>query len=568
MAAEPKTDSIVEHSAGDVGSVEVHQEQTPVVVVEESVEKVKVSEHQQEQTEEEQVPAVQELAPVIVSEAPAQQVTVAEGRTAASIEETETVLEKSVEESILTTAEDSTVVEKEVPSEPKPQQEEVPLEERAIVTQQEEPVVSDVHKEAPAPTNETTDPMELPKFIYRAMEKVAIEQGFTPGQVKIEFDVGSTKGDGFVGEMFKAFLTEGDRREVYLCKIPPLNEARRRQFPAAMKIFTRETLAYTQFLPLMFAYQEEKGVGREDGFFSVPKCYHAECDEAAEEAVIIMEDLRLDGYRMWDKKVPVNYEHVRMTMEQLGRLHAVSLALKRDRPQEFERFKVPDQMNLTMPEGGRIEGMLRQMIANAIETLEPHETTERTKMQKLLNNMRTELENCFKPDPAEPYTVLGHGDCWVNNYMFHYRNGAPDKIIILDWQLTRYVSPVLDLVYFLFCCTDEEFRRRHYDEMMSVYYNALSTLLEKLGHNPQEVFPRTALIRQLRRFGRFGILMAVFLVPLLCTRKEDLPDMNKAAEMREAKNVEKNHFTANANKSAYHKRMSAVIRDIVRYGYL
>ncbi|KFB41198.1 AGAP013124-PA-like protein [Anopheles sinensis] len=565
MVVETQTDTGVEHSAE---GVEVHQEQTPVVVAEESVEKLNASEHQQEQTEEVNESAVQELAPVIANEEPAQQATDAEVRTAASLVETEPVIKKSVEESTFTVSEDPVVLEKEVPSKPNTKEEEVPSEERVVVAQQEEPVVNDVHKEAPAPINKTADAMELPKFIYKAMEKVGIEQGFTPGQMKIEFDVGSNKGDGFVGEMFKAFLSEGDRREVYLCKVPPLNEARRQQFPA-MKIFTREMLAYTQFLPIMFAYQEEKGVSREDGFFSVPKCYHAECNEEAEEAVIIMEDLRLDGYRMWDKMVPVNYEHARMTMEQLGRLHAVSMALRRDRPEEFESFKVPDPMKIMMPEGGPFEGMMRQMIVDAIETLEPHETTERTKMQKLLDNMRTELENCSKPDLAEPYTVLGHGDCWVNNFMFHYKNGAPDKIILLDWQITRYVTPVLDLVYFLFCCTDEEFRRRHYDEMMSVYYNALSTLLEKLGHNPQEVFPRTALMRQLRRFGRFGILMAVFLVPMLCTRNEDLPDMDKAAEkFRETQNVDINHFTAHANKSAYHKRMSAVIRDIVRYGYL
>uniref|UniRef100_A0A182JLS5 CHK kinase-like domain-containing protein n=1 Tax=Anopheles atroparvus TaxID=41427 RepID=A0A182JLS5_ANOAO len=417
-------------------------------------------------------------------------------------------------------------------------------------------------------TNNSVDPIQLPKFIYTALEKVGSEQGFTPGQFKIEFEVGSNNGDGFVGQMFKAFLSEGDRREVYLCKIPPLNEARRRQFPA-MTIFGRETLAYTTFLPIMTAYQEEKGVSRADGFFNVPMCYHAECDEAAEEAVIIMEDLRLDGYRMWNKLVPVNYEHARLTMEQLGRLHAVSLALKRDRPEEFEQFKVPDPMKVMMPEGGPFEGMMRQMISDAMDTLEPHETKERAKMQKLLDNMRSELENCSNPDLAEPYTVLGHGDCWVNNFMFHYKNGAPEKIVLLDWQITRYVTPVLDLVYFLFCCTDEEFRRRHYDEMLSIYHGSLSALLEKLGHNPQEVFPRTALMRQLRRFGRFGILMAVFLVPMLCTRNEDLPDMDEAAEkFQETNSVDMNHFTAHANQSAYHKRMSGVIRDSVRYGYL
>uniref|UniRef100_A0A182T5A6 CHK kinase-like domain-containing protein n=1 Tax=Anopheles maculatus TaxID=74869 RepID=A0A182T5A6_9DIPT len=389
-----------------------------------------------------------------------------------------------------------------------------------------------------------------------------------PGQFKIEFDVGSNKGDGFVGQMFKAFLTEGERREVFLCKIPPLNEARRRQFPT-MTIFSRETLAYKTLLPLMFSYQESKGVTREDGFFNVPKCYYAECDETAEESVIIMEDLRLQDYRMWDKMVPVNYEHVKLTMQSLGRLHAVSLALKRDRPEDFEQFKVPDPLQVIMPEGSPMAAMMVQMLNDAIETLEPHETKERNKMQKLAENMYKEMLACADSTTPEPYTVLGHGDCWVNNFMFNYKKGAPEHIVLLDWQISRYVSPVLDLVYFLFCCTDEEFRRRHYDEMINVYYNSFETLVEKLGHSSQEVFPRTALMRQLRRYGKFGILMAIFLVPMLCTRNEDLLDMDEAAEKyRDTNKMDLAGMTMNANKQAYRSRMSAVVRDIVRYGYL
>ncbi|XP_003435871.2 uncharacterized protein LOC11175451 [Anopheles gambiae] len=433
----------------------------------------------------------------------------------------------------------------------------------------EHPVASEESSTAPpAVADAASSSGELPQYLYNAMEQVAIEQGFTAGKFKIEFDVGSNKGDGFVGQMFKAFLQEGDRREVYLCKIPPLNEARRQQFQS-MTIFSRETLAYKSLLPLIFTYQEEKGISREDGFFNVPKCYYAECDETTEQSVIIMEDLRLKDYRMWNKLVPVNYEHARLTMQQLGRLHAVSLAMKRDRPADFEQFKVPDPLEVMMPEGSPFEAMMIKMLTDAKETLEPHETKERTKMQKLIDNMRQEMKTCTDGALAEPYAVLGHGDCWVNNFMFHYKNGAPEHVILLDWQITRYVSPVTDLSYFIFCCTDGEFRRRHYDEMMSIYYNSLEALLEKLGHNPQEVFPRTALMRQLRRFGRFGILMAIFLVPMLCTRNEDLPDMDEAAEKyRETNEMDLNAMTLNANQRAYRERMSSAIRDMVQYGYL
>uniref|UniRef100_A0A182MI41 CHK kinase-like domain-containing protein n=1 Tax=Anopheles culicifacies TaxID=139723 RepID=A0A182MI41_9DIPT len=430
---------------------------------------------------------------------------------------------------------------------------------------------SPIIEEAIEKTNHVTEEREkeplssgtrdLPKFFYTAMEQVAKKEGFHDGQYAVEVEDGSSKGDGFVGELFRAFLTEGDRREVYLCKIPPLNEARREQF-GTMQIFEREALVYNKLLPLMFAYQEEKGVAREDGFFNVPKCYYAHYDGQTEEAIIVMEDLRVKEYNMFNKEKPVDYEHARLTMELLGRYNAVSLALKHDRPKEFEQFKIHDPMKEMMGPGNPFVMMLQKTAMDAIETLEPHETKERTKMQKLLDTIVADIERYDNYELAEPYAVLGHGDCWINNMMYRYRKGAPEQVILLDWQSARYSSPILDLAYFILCCTDEEFRRRHYDEMMTIYYNSLATLLEKLGHSPQQIFPRTAFLRQLRQYGRFGLMLAAFVVPMLCTRNEDLLDMDATAEMfRETQSVDIAIYTKNTNQSAYRKRMSAVIRD-------
>ncbi|XP_035897702.1 uncharacterized oxidoreductase dhs-27-like [Anopheles stephensi] len=428
----------------------------------------------------------------------------------------------------------------------------------------EEPASEPFHSGAP----QLDGRHELPKYFYTAMEQVAKGEGFNAGQYSVEVEDGSSKGDGFAGELFRAYLSEGDRREVYLCKIPPLNEARRQQF-GTMAIFEREALVYNTFLPLMFAYQEEKGISREDGFFCTPKCYYAHYDGPTEEAIIVMEDLRQSEYTMFNKDKPVDYEHIRLAVEQLARYNAVSLAMKHDRPQQFAQFKVHDPMKDMMGPGNPFLMMLQKTGADAIETLEPHETKERAKVQKLLDNMVADFERFDKHELAEPYAVLGHGDCWINNMMYRYRRGAPEQVILLDWQSARYCSPILDLAYFILCCTDEEFRRRHYDEMMSVYYNSLAALLEKLGHSPQQIFPRTAFLRQLRQYGRFGLLLAAFVVPMMCTRKEDLLDMDATAEMfLETQNVDIAIYTKNTNQSAYRKRMSAVIRDAVRYGYI
>lgn len=85
-------------------------------------------------------------------------------------------------------------------------------------------------------------------------------------------------------------------------------------------------------------------------------------------------------------------------------------------------------------------------------------------------------------------------------------------------------------------------------------------------------FPFTALLRQLKQFGKFGILMAVFLIPMLSTKNEDLPDMDFIAENMDMneKDPEKaaEMMKAFENKNdAYKPRMREALLDAIRLGY-
>ncbi|XP_065094901.1 uncharacterized protein LOC135715653 [Ochlerotatus camptorhynchus] len=409
-----------------------------------------------------------------------------------------------------------------------------------------------------------------PQFMYDAVAWIAPQQGFTPGQFQISFESGSGKGDGFVAEMFRASITEGDRKLVVLCKIPPINDARRQSF-GAMPVFDREVQAYSKFLPAIYEFQRKKGVTEEMGigFFNAPQCYLAYIDEAKEESVIIMDDLRLKDYRMWNKMVPVNYEHARLLMIQLGRLHAVSFALKDQQPDVFEQFKVPDPMTAMMIANAGFTQMMQMSLDRVLTIIEPHEEKTRQKLLKLKDTIFDDLQTITKSEIAGPYAVLSHGDCWINNMIYSYKRGVPTDITLLDWQICRYVSPALDLVYFIFCCTDEDFRRKHYDEMIRIYYDSLKQLLEKLGGDATRQFPYTALLRQLKVCGKFGLLMAMFLVPMLCTENQDLPDMDEAAErFKESQEIEIPFEVTEKSEASYRKRMGAVVRDLIRYGYL
>lgn len=93
------------------------------------------------------------------------------------------------------------------------------------------------------------------------------------------------------------------------------------------------------------------------------------------------------------------------------------------------------------------------------------------------------------------------------------------------------MSPVLDLVYFIFASTDKQLRDEHYDDLIRAYHSSLSALLERMGEKTNEILSFDALQKELKKFGRFGMPMAFMLIPATTMQSQDLPDMDEMAEM-------------------------------------
>lgn len=52
-------------------------------------------------------------------------------------------------------------------------------------------------------------------------------------------------------------------------------------------------------------------------------------------------------------------------------------------------------------------------------------------------------------------------------------------------------------------------RAKHYDELLKIYHNALLELLSSLGGDAEKQFPFSALLDQMKKFGKFGVIMSV-----------------------------------------------------------
>lgn len=137
---------------------------------------------------------------------------------------------------------------------------------------------------------------------------------------------------------------------------------------------------------------------------------------------------------------------------------------------------------------------------------------------------------------------------------------------MIDYQLSRFTSPALDVLYFLFTSTDKGLRSEHYNNLIRIYYKNLSEHLTRLGSNPDKIFTFNNLLGQLKKFGKFGICMPAMVLPMTSAESKDIPDLDKIADdMKDGKEFE--GFDQNQNNTIYKTRMSDVIRDIIRLGY-
>lgn len=260
---------------------------------------------------------------------------------------------------------------------------------------------------------------ELPNFALRLLEKVAVDEGFS--NYRIETEAGSKNGDGFMGIMVSCKII-GDRTVnsikttdtlQVLSKIAPTNADRRREFHSALA-FPREVCAYQAVLPTFIEFQREKGIPVAEGFNAVAKCYAAVADVEKEEFALIMEDLRLNDYVVLPKAQPTISENAYLVVEQLAKYHAISFALKDQRPDVYNGFRFGDDIVMKFIKTSDV--LFKSTFKRAMAAVKNPRHIEI--LQECLDRFDEMFESHLAEGLADPYDVIIHGDLWNNNMLF------------------------------------------------------------------------------------------------------------------------------------------------------
>lgn len=95
-----------------------------------------------------------------------------------------------------------------------------------------------------------------------------------------------------------------------------------------------------------------------------------------------------------------------------------------------------------------------------------------------------------------------------------------------------------------------------------------------MGSNPSELFPREVLDQHLHRYGKFGLTMAIMVLPIFTSKSDDIPDMDAMAEKMQSAidngtqlDESEINFTSSKTVNVYNERMLGVFQDMYDLKY-
>lgn len=301
------------------------------------------------------------------------------------------------------------------------------------------------------------------------------------------------------------------------------------------------------------------------------------------------------GFSMFDRtKVyeSMTVEHVDLIMKALGKLHAISFALK---DQQSDKFKqIVDNLSEFCLSPNYVQfvnylSILQKNVKSALVT----DTDLIERVNSTFDKHFSDIANdCVKSESIDSYAVICHGDCWINNALFKYDEwGKAIDVRLIDWQITRYASPVTDIIYFLFGSVNKQLRNSHYEHFLNTYYSCLCDHLKRfdyyqffsinkvkiyfrntiyrLGLNPEELFPRSVMLKHLKKFGKLGLIVGTMYINDLTADENSTSNLDEICEQfLKTKTWNDNDFVSKAVQDVFHQRIRDLVIDLIQLNYI
>ncbi|XP_044741012.1 uncharacterized protein LOC123302223 isoform X2 [Chrysoperla carnea] len=368
-------------------------------------------------------------------------------------------------------------------------------------------------------------------------------------------------GENFTSDMYRASVdyTTGDgvrEKMMLIVKLVP-DQGLKTDFANDMLIFEKEMRMYRDMLPEL-----NKKLG--DIRALSAQCLFA---ETKTHSVIILEDLSLLGFGMANRQIGLDMKHSLMAMEYLAKLHAASALLYKEKPETMDFY----DFGLFNDQHGKafVETFISKGFKGLIMAAEQWPGFEKyvEKLKKIQPKFVKHGIALTKKDP-NGFNVLCHGDTWINNMLFKYAEDkvTPVKMKFVDFQMSIFTSPVIDLHYFIFTSPAEEVRINHMEKLLQHYHSSLVKTIVQLGSSPDELRVPTydQLVAEFHKRGFYGVVASAVIMPIIRAPPRDDASLDGIF----SDDVDQGFVDFMYNNSAYRATMSNLLPYFDKKGYL
>ncbi|KAI8036609.1 uncharacterized protein LOC128260160 [Drosophila gunungcola] len=385
-------------------------------------------------------------------------------------------------------------------------------------------------------------------------------------------------GENAYGQVLRVSWPTMSEAATVVVKMAPKNEARRSHMHV-VDYYAREVFMYVEVFPIF------RELSPNQSLFTVAPALQANGLEAPDE-FLIFEDLSESGFRPNSRSTMPTYDIVMCSLKALAELHACSFILQKKNPAKFRElveFVKKDNLFTDNIEEVTIEfGKAQLRKARTILNESDGDHAEVAALKEVLERCEKHLKSlalyCVDGRSQAPHAVICHGDFWNNNILYRTEPnlGQPVEAKLIDFQMSRYGPPVLDIVHYLFACTEKQLRDEHFSTFMNAYYDTLDQKLSSCDLHLEEIYPRSVFNRQLQLYGVYGLIMGAFSLPFFISNASEVVDIDTVSEAiqdlstssdepKYKELIEEFEMLNVRTLPIFKRRITGIVRDLIKY---
>lgn len=187
------------------------------------------------------------------------------------------------------------------------------------------------------------------------------------------------------------------------------------------------------------------------------------------------------------------------------------------------------------------------------------------------------MSHAVRQTTSDAWSVMCHGDLWVNNLMFSYDDDAACAssvvdVRLIDLQAARCASPAIDLLHFLYTSTERRLRDAHMDDLLAAYAAAVCTEVARHVRDAavmravREQFALGAVRAEMRSKIAYALGISMWLLPAVTFHPDRIPDLNTLT-LSDLADAKQETVMIQMQSREYHERIRDVVLEFEAAGY-